>query len=54
MAGFYPNMESIANKLFGLILINDFKMFALVFIVMYLVLFIATYVSRNKLKHLME
>lgn len=54
MAGFYLNTESIANKLFGLIPINDFKMFALVFIVMYLVLFIATYVSRNKLKHLME
>ena len=54
MAGFYQNRESIANKLFGLIPINDFKMFALVFIVMYLVLFIATYVSRNKLKHLME
>ncbi|OEC95757.1 MULTISPECIES: MFS transporter [Methanobrevibacter] len=54
MAGFYPNAESMAHKLFGLIQINDFKIFASVFIVMYLTLFTATYISRNKIRDLME
>lgn len=54
MAGFYPNAESIAHKLFGLIQINDFKIFASVFIVMYLALFTVTYISRNKIRDLME
>ncbi len=54
MAGFYPNAESMAHKLFGLIQINDFKIFASVFIVMYLALFTATYISRNKIRDLME
>lgn len=50
MAGFYPNSAETTQYLFGIIHINNFKAFCLIFIAMYLILLIISYVLQRKIK----
>lgn len=53
MASFFPDKNNmIIPKLFGIIPVANFKTFSLIFIVMYLVLLLVTFVSKNKIKSL--
>ena len=55
MAGFYPDKTSgIVHYLFGVIPVVDFKTFSLIFIVMYVILLLATLLSKNKIKNFMN
>lgn len=53
MASFFPDKNNIIiPKLFGIIPVADFKTFSLIFIVMYLILIISVFISKNKIKSL--
>lgn len=53
MASFFPDKTNlIIPKLIGIIPVANFKTFSLIFIIMYLVLLIVTFVSKNKIKSL--